>query len=65
MTQKWTSIIESNWIFSKFGLYIYIYNSLRTKIKKKLNDTRSTKLRIQLKFNWVFSELCLLICTSG
>ena len=36
MTQKWTSIIESNWIFSKFGLYIYIYNSLRTKIKKKI-----------------------------
>ena len=68
MTQKWTSIIESNLIFSKFWLYIYIYiyiyNSLGTK-NKKLNDTYSVKLKIQLKFNWAFFELCFLICTSG
>ena len=25
MTQNWTSIVESNWIFSKFFLLIYIY----------------------------------------
>ena len=25
MAQNWTSIIESNWIFSKFYLLIYIY----------------------------------------
>ena len=39
MTQKWTSIIESNWIFSKFGLYIYIYIYiilLVQKLKKKI-----------------------------
>ena len=25
MVQNWISIIECNWIFSKFYLYIYIY----------------------------------------
>ena len=25
MAQNWTSIVESNWIFSKFYLLIYIY----------------------------------------
>ena len=25
MTQNWTLIIESNWIFSKLYIYIYIY----------------------------------------
>ena len=25
MAQNWTSIIECNWIFSKFYIYIYIY----------------------------------------
>ena len=25
MMQNWTSIVESNWIFSKFYLLIYIY----------------------------------------
>ena len=25
MMQNWTSIVESNWIFSKFYIYIYIY----------------------------------------
>ena len=25
MTQNWTSIVESNWIFSKLYLLIYIY----------------------------------------
>ena len=25
MAKNWTSIVESNWIFSKLYLYIYIY----------------------------------------
>ena len=25
MTQNWTLIVESNWIFSKLYIYIYIY----------------------------------------
>ena len=25
MAQNWTSIVESNWVFSKFYLLIYIY----------------------------------------
>ena len=42
MTRNWTSIVEFNWIFSKFYLLIYIYiykifvpNELFLVIKKK------------------------------
>ena len=28
MAQIWTLIVESNWIFSKFYLFIYIYMEL-------------------------------------
>ena len=56
MTQNWTSIIEFNWIFSKFYLliYIYIYKIFVPKElflvikKKKLINIKSFKLSLPL-----------------
>ena len=55
MVQNWTSIIESNWIFSKFNLLIYIYiykifvpNELFLVIKKRLINIKSFKLSLPL-----------------
>ena len=33
MTQNWTSIVESNWIFFKLYLLIYIYIYMTYKLK--------------------------------
>ena len=53
MVKNWTSIIESNWIFSKFNLLIYIYkifvpNELFLVIKKRLINIKSFKLSLPL-----------------
>ena len=55
MTQNWTLIVKSNWIFSKFYLLIYIYiyiifvpNELFLVIKKKPIKIKSFKLSLPL-----------------
>ena len=37
MTQNWTSIVESNWIFSKPYLLLYIY---RERERERLEEKR-------------------------
>ena len=55
MAQNWTSIVKSNWIFSKFYILIYIYiyiifvpNELFLVIKKKPINIKSFKLSLSL-----------------
>ena len=36
MTQNWTLIVESNWIFSKLYIYIYIYIYIYMDLEKHL-----------------------------
>ena len=39
MVQNWISIIECNWIFSKFYLYIYIYREReREREREEMNN---------------------------
>ena len=38
MTQNWTLIIESNWIFSKLYIYIYIDMEKHLYILKMVSD---------------------------
>ena len=53
MAKNWTSIVESNWIFFKLYLLIYIYiifvpKELFLVIKKRLIDIKSFKLSLPL-----------------
>ena len=54
MAQNWISIVEFNWIFSKFYLLIYIYIIFVPKElflvikKKKLINIKSFKLSLPL-----------------
>ena len=63
MTQNWTSIVESNWIFSKLYIYIYIYiyfkqyNVHESNFYKFINGKESLYL---IKSNKVFSTIILL-----
>ena len=46
MAQNWTSIVESNWIFSKLYIYIYIkqYNVHESNFYKFINGKESLYL---------------------
>ena len=49
------SNLESNWIWTLQFLYLIIH------FVQKLDGTRDAKLGIQLKSNWIFFDLWLLI----
>ena len=52
MSQNWTSIIEFNWIFSKFYLLIYIYMTYKFElflvIQKRAHKYKIIKLSLPL-----------------
>ena len=61
MTQNWTSIVESNWIFFKFYLLIYIYiyiyinfvpNKFFLVLQKKKKKAHKYKIFKKLYFLW-------------
>ena len=47
MAQNWTSVVESNWIFSKFYPLIYIYIYIYITIKFFYNSLNTYLLNIQ------------------
>ena len=56
MAQNWTSIIECNWIFSKFYIYIYIY---RERERERERERSNEQFLLQRLSNVQTIYLCI------